>query len=755
MSRGGLVFGAIALLVVAFLISSTFFVVNQAEQVLVLRFGQVRQSLTDPGLHMKAPFIDDVVRYDARLLAVDPPPEEVILGDQKRIVVDTYTRYRIDNPLLFYQAVRNEDGVRARVREIVNNALRKVLGNVMLPSVLSPDRENIMRQIQQEVTEAAKPLGIAVVDVRIRRADLPPETSQAIFRRMQSERQREAAEARAEGQEKAQEIRASAERERTVILAEAQKQSEILRGDGDAESTRVFAEAASQAPQFFVFYRSMQAYRHSLGAGDTTYLLTPNSDFLKFFGKAPVPAGGESRSHAPTTPLEDAGMLNHIFAISARVPSRAAPADPIQPGDHPVTSIRPLSPKTLRALPQFVVALVAGLGLMWSVAAHASGGPGPDGFAELAARLLPAVVNVSTTQTIKKENIPDLPQFPPGSPFDEFFKDFMERQKGQDNVPRKVTALGSGFIIDPSGLIVTNNHVIDDADQITVILHDEQAFKAKIVGRDTKADLALLKIDAPNKLPFVPLGNSDTARVGDWVIAIGNPFGLGGTVTAGIVSARARDINAGPYDDFIQTDAAINKGNSGGPLFNMRGEVVGINTAIFSPSGGSIGIGFSIPSNEAKPVLADLQKYGKTRRGWLGVRIQSVTPDIADSLGLKEQKGALIAGVTPNGPAEKAGIKTGDVIQTFDGKPVEDMRHLPRIVAETDIDKEVAVQLWRDGKSLTIKAKVGELPEEEQTAEDKKGDKEQKSNKADAGQAEISGTRILGRRDQPGAARTL
>lgn len=293
MSRGGLVFGAIAIVIVVFLISSTFFIVNQAEQVLVLRFGQVRQSVTDPGLHVKAPFIDDVVRYDARLLAVDPPPEEVILGDQKRIVVDTYTRYRIDNPLLFYQAVRNEDGVRARVREIVNNALRKVLGNVMLPSVLSPEREDIMRQIQQEVTEAAKPLGIAVVDVRIRRADLPPETSQAIFRRMQSERQREAAEARAEGQEKAQEIRASAERDRTVILAEAQRQSEILRGEGDAESTRVFAEASAQAPQFYVFYRSLQAYRRSLGAGDTTYLLTPDSDFLKFFGKAPVPATSE------------------------------------------------------------------------------------------------------------------------------------------------------------------------------------------------------------------------------------------------------------------------------------------------------------------------------------------------------------------------------------------------------------------------------------------------------------------------------
>ncbi len=387
-------------------------------------------------------------------------------------------------------------------------------------------------------------------------------------------------------------------------------------------------------------------------------------------------------------------------------------------------------------------AAVAGAALVWAAAAPhsalAAGGPGPDGFADLAAKLLPAVVNVSTTQTLKKESMPEMPEFPPGSPFDEFFKNFMEKQKGQDSAPRKVTALGSGFIIDPSGLIVTNNHVIDEADQITVILHDEQAFKAKLIGRDTKADLALLKIESPTKLPFVQFGDSDAMRVGDWVIAIGNPFGLGGTVTAGIVSARARDINAGPYDDFIQTDASINKGNSGGPLFNMKGEVIGINTAIFSPSGGSIGIGFSIPSNEAKPVLADLQKFGKTRRGWLGVRIQSVTPDIAESLGLKEQKGALIAGVTPNGPAEKAGIKTGDVVLSFDGKTVDDMKHLPRIVAETGIDKTVDVQVWRDGKTVTIKTKVGELPDDEQQADNKDKDKKEKGSKGDTSQADVS-----------------
>jgi len=287
MTRANIVATAIGLLILAIVVNSTFFIVNQAEQALVLRFGQVKQSVNAPGLYVKAPFIDDVVRYDARLLAVDPPPEEVILGDQKRIVVDTYSRYRITDPLQFYQAVRNEEGVRARLREIVNNALRKVLGNVMLPSVLSGEREAIMRDIQQQVTEAAKPMGITVVDVRFRRADLPPETSQAIFRRMQSERQREAAEARAQGQEKAQEIRARAEREKTVILAEAQRQSEILRGQGDGEATKTFADAFSQDPHFFAFYRSMQAYHQALGGNDTTYLLTPDTDFFKYFSKAP------------------------------------------------------------------------------------------------------------------------------------------------------------------------------------------------------------------------------------------------------------------------------------------------------------------------------------------------------------------------------------------------------------------------------------------------------------------------------------
>jgi len=364
---------------------------------------------------------------------------------------------------------------------------------------------------------------------------------------------------------------------------------------------------------------------------------------------------------------------------------------------------------------------------------------GPDGFADLAQKLLPAVVNISSTQTIKPDQGkpdqaprgggsgnnrlgPDMPQFPPGSPFEEFFKDFLDRnqrgggQRQQQALPRQQTSLGSGFIIDASGLVVTNNHVIDDADDITVTLQDDTNFKAEVVGRDTKTDLALLRIKAAKPLPAVKFGDSDQTRVGDWVLAIGNPFGLGGSVTAGILSARAREINAGPYDDFLQTDASINRGNSGGPMFNMNGEVIGINTAIYSPSGGSIGIGFAIPANLAKPVLDQIKQYGHPRRGWLGVNIQSVSDEIAESLGLDKPRGALIASVHDGGPAQQAGIQPGDVVLTFDGREVVDMRHLPRIVAETPIDKVAKVTVWRKRKEVNLDVKVGELKEEVQTA---------------------------------------
>jgi serine protease Do len=287
------------------------------------------------------------------------------------------------------------------------------------------------------------------------------------------------------------------------------------------------------------------------------------------------------------------------------------------------------------------------IGLLFLLPAPALARAAPDGFADLAARLLPSVVNVSTTQVIEGNPGIELPQLPPGSPFEEFFKEFMERGQPRQQQPRRATSLGSGFVIDTDGHVVTNNHVIQDADEVTVILHDETRLQAKVIGRDAKTDLAILKVDPHGKLAPVKFGDSDAVRVGDWILAIGNPFGFGGTVTAGIISARGRDIQAGPYDDFLQTDASINRGNSGGPMFDLSGEVIGINTAIFSPSGGSVGIGFAIPSSSAQPVIQQLIEHGQVRRGWLGVRIQAVTPEIADALGLKEAAGALVAGIIP------------------------------------------------------------------------------------------------------------
>ncbi len=375
--------------------------------------------------------------------------------------------------------------------------------------------------------------------------------------------------------------------------------------------------------------------------------------------------------------------------------------------------------------PRWVVSSFGALGLV--IAVFASGAAQartmPESFADLAERLTPAVVNISTTQKVRGRSRPGgevpIPQFPPGSPFEEFFKDFFERQRpgrSEEAPRRRVTSLGSGFIIDSDGIIVTNNHVIVDADEITVTLSDDTKYEAKIIGRDPKIDLAILKIDADKPLSALKWGDSNKTRVGDWVLAIGNPFGLGGTVTAGIISARQRNINAGPYDDFLQTDASINRGNSGGPLFNMDGEVIGIATAIFSPSGGSIGIGFAVPSSLAKPVVAQLRKYGRTRRGWLGVRIQTVTDEIAESLGIEHAHGALVAEVTEDSPAAAAKVEAGDVIVSFDGRPVKDMRELPRMVAETEIGREVTVEVYRKGQTKRLKVTLGELEEAEQLA---------------------------------------
>tara|TARA_Y100001935_G_C17282782_1_gene498513 strand:- start:113 stop:1516 length:1404 start_codon:yes stop_codon:yes gene_type:complete len=334
--------------------------------------------------------------------------------------------------------------------------------------------------------------------------------------------------------------------------------------------------------------------------------------------------------------------------------------------------------------------------------------PVPESFADLADKLMPSVVNISTTQTVRTTTN-QLPfQFPPGSPFGEMFKDF-ERP-----TERKASSLGSGFIIRENGTVITNNHVIAGADDILVKVGDKE-FKAKVIGADPYMDIAVLKMDTKDKFKPVNFGDSDKARVGDWAVAIGNPFGLGGTVTAGIISARNRDINLTRYDDFIQTDASINQGNSGGPLFNLKGEVIGINTAIIAPGqSGSIGIGFAIPANAASNVVNQLIEFGETKRGWLGVRIQEVTKEIAEVEKLKKPKGALVASVGKNSPAEKAGIKAGDIILEFDGKNIESMRTLPKVVASTEVGKSVELKILRDKKLISKRLILGRLESSEE-----------------------------------------
>jgi serine protease Do len=417
--------------------------------------------------------------------------------------------------------------------------------------------------------------------------------------------------------------------------------------------------------------------------------------------------------------------------------------------------VRSLPSKLARRVATSLAAFIIVTAPAAFVSAPVAARPAPDGFADLAARLLPSVVNISTTQTVKSERGrerggPEMPQFPPGSPFEEFFKDFFEHgiPKGgrPEAQPRKGTSLGSGFIIDPAGYVVTNNHVIAEADEITVILHDDTNLKAELVGRDTKTDIALLKVKTEKPLPAATWGDSDASRVGDWVLAIGNPFGLGGSVTAGILSARQRDINSGPYDDFLQTDASINRGNSGGPMFNMDGEVIGINTAIYSPSGGSIGIGFAIPSALAKAVVAELRNEPdhNVHRGWLGVRIQAVTDEIAEGLGLDKPKGALIASVSDNGPAQLAGIQAGDVVLSFDGREVNDMRRLPRLVAETPVGKTVPVSLWRKRSENTVQVKVGRLEESDQQQANAQDSPKKGAARSDTGVVKTLGLTLSG-----------
>jgi serine protease Do len=354
-------------------------------------------------------------------------------------------------------------------------------------------------------------------------------------------------------------------------------------------------------------------------------------------------------------------------------------------------------------------------------------------FAPMVKQVMPAVVNISVTEKSGAQASSDdgddddsgsglgAPQNFPPSPFDEMLRRFFDQQGRQGHaIPTphgQRIALGSGFIIDPAGYVVTNNHVVDKADKVTVIFQDDSRHPAKVLGRDAKTDLALLKIETTKPLPFVTWGDSTQAQVGDWVLAVGNPFGLGGTVSTGIVSARGRDIHAGPYDDFLQIDASINRGNSGGPDFNLEGQVIGINTAIYSPNGGSVGIGFAIPSSLAKPVIEQLRAHGKVDRGWLGVQIQDVTPEIAQNLKLPKPEGALVADVTKGGPAEKIGIRQGDVIIGYNNHDIAKVRDLPIAVADTPVGQQAQIKLWRNGGELTVAPTIAAMPESQKLAQ--------------------------------------
>jgi serine protease Do len=358
--------------------------------------------------------------------------------------------------------------------------------------------------------------------------------------------------------------------------------------------------------------------------------------------------------------------------------------------------------------------LVLGSAVAALTSAGAATERGPTSVAPIAEELIEAVVNVSTSQAIKGPQGLPLPSVPKGSPYHEYFDDFFDHKGGPSPQDRMVSSLGSGFIVDgKDGIIVTNNHVIDGAEEIQINLHDGTKLKAELIGKDTKTDIALLKVNSTKELKAVKFGSSAAMRVGDWVMAIGNPFGLGGSVTLGIISAKARNINSGPYDDYLQTDASINKGNSGGPLFNMDGQVIGVNTAIISPTGGSIGIGFAVPADVVAPVVDQLRQFKEVRRGWLGVKIQTVSGEIASSVGIPENTGALVAAVTPDGPAAKGGVQSGDIIVKFDKEAVDSMRALPRLVARAPIDQKVDVEILRKGQRMTLQVTVGRLSEDD------------------------------------------
>ncbi|KAJ6644894.1 putative periplasmic serine endoprotease DegP-like, partial [Pseudolycoriella hygida] len=555
------------------LTASALFTVDQRYLAVVFQFGEALRTIERPGLNIKIPFIQNVEFFDKRILNVEADAKELTAADGKRIMVDAFAKFRITDP----------------------------------------------------VNKEAKNFGLDVIDVRILRTDLPKENSAAIYRRMQTAREKEATQIRAEGQEEAARIRSKADKESKILLAEAYMQAQIIKGEGE------------------------EVYKNTLKKTNTSFVLSPEAELLKYLNLAD----------------------QNISSVESNIT------------DNPPLQI--LAPRDYNS------------------------------FADVVEPLVPAVVNVYTVQynkTLENTSKKSLEKFP----FDHFSEllekfnlpfNFEEIYSNPKSIP-----LGSGFIIDSEGYIVTNHHVIENADEIYIKLMDNRELLAKLIGSDKKTDLALLKIDSEVALPFVEFGDSGKSRVGDWVIAIGNPFGkLGGTVTAGIISSKGRDIddNSSVVEDFIQTDAAINNGNSGGPMFDMAGHVIGVNTAIFSPSGVNIGIGFAIPSNTAKVVIEQLKKNGRINRGRFGVIIQEVTNEIAEGLDLAEAIGALVIEVKKDGAADKFGIKTGDVIIEFAGQIVKNSRKLQLLVAQTPVDQEVKIIVVREGKEQELTGKINEI----------------------------------------------
>ena len=706
------------------------FVVSQTQQALVLRFGQVVSPvgqplapITKPGLYYKLPLIDNVVYFEKRILDLDSPPLEIIASDQKRLVVDAFGRYRIVDPLLFYQSVGNPQVAQQRLSVVLNSAVRRVLGDSSFIDLVRDRRAELMGRITQQVDGEAQGLGVDVVDVRIRSADLPAANSQAIYQRMQTERQLVAAQTRAQGDQAGRQIRAEADRQATVIVAEANGDLRAYAATARRSATRSSRPPSARTPTFSpsiarsrrIRPRSKRAIRAS---SSRRPLISSVSSTVRRHERALAAAMARHRRTAPARGTahspwrcRSAGVI--IFVEPRRDGSRVAGVSGIFLG---LSILRSADPPTTRArrsggavgsqggrqkMADMIVkgsriALALAAGLATAVMSFPAGAVGPASVADLAGALLSAVVTISTSQVVNASRSPaPTPQLPDGSPFQDFFNDFFNQQGGASQ-PRRVQSLGSGFVIDPSGIIVTNNHVIEDADEITVNFTDGSKATAKVLGIDDKTDIAVLKVSVDHPLPAVSFGDSTALRVGDWVMAIGNPFGLGGTVTVGIVSARNRDINSGPVRRLHPDRRRHQQGQLRWPAVQH---------------------GRQGHRHQHGDRLADRRLDRHRLRHSLGDRPrrrQSATRVRRDAARLARRphpaghartlprasawraRGALIAGVDDPGPAAAAGIMAGDVILSFDGTEIDAVHSLPRLVADEAVGKDVPVVVLRE-----------------------------------------------------------